>query len=149
VTPHAPLPHAASLLGYAGLLPFLGLALLAALAEGAWHAGALLGLAAYGAVILSFLGAVHWGFALRAGPEERGADWPRLALGVLPSLLAWVALLMPPAPGMALLAAGLAGTAVAEERAVARGLMGEDYLRLRRVLSLVAALCLVAGALLA
>ncbi len=43
-------------------------------------------------MILAFLGGVHWGFAL---PEPSGrADRARLGLGVVPSLVGWVALLL-------------------------------------------------------
>jgi hypothetical protein len=143
------LPHPAPLLGLAGLLPFAGLLALALLGPEGWRAPVLGGLAAYGAVILSFLGAVHWGFALRAPAPEAAATLPRLALGVLPSILAWIALLVPLAPGLALLAMGIAGTAVVEERAAAAGLMPAGYFRLRRWLSLGASTCLAAGAVLA
>jgi Protein of unknown function (DUF3429) len=55
-------PHVAWL-GYGGLLPFIGLAVL--IGVDAHHAtlwsDALVG---YGAVILSFVGALHWGFAM-------------------------------------------------------------------------------------
>jgi hypothetical protein len=87
-------------LGLLGLLPFFSLAALAWLPDGAavgrWHAAGLarLGLVAYAAVILSFLGAVHWGLALSA--PDLPAPLRRLSLtwGVIPSLLGWLALLM-------------------------------------------------------
>ncbi|TCZ55380.1 DUF3429 domain-containing protein [Roseicella aquatilis] len=142
-----PLPRPALWLGLAGLLPFLAGALLAWTAPEAWRGIALQALAAYGAVILSFLGAVHWGLALRAPASEAGAAAPRLWLGVLPSLLGWVALLLTPRPGLILLALGLLGTAAVETRAAARGLLPPDYLRLRWVLSLGASACLLAGVL--
>ncbi|MFC7474774.1 DUF3429 domain-containing protein [Dankookia sp. GCM10030260] len=72
-----PLPRPTLWLGLAGLLPFLGTALLAWTAPPDWRGVALHALAAYGAVILSFLGAVHWGLALRAPPAEAGATAPR------------------------------------------------------------------------
>jgi len=85
----------ATLLGNFGLLPFFALAMaawlpltpvLARLAE--------LAFIAYAAVILSFLGAVHWGFAFAnpqlVKPQSRRA----LGWGVMPSLLGWLALLL-------------------------------------------------------
>jgi hypothetical protein len=137
------LPAPARLLGPAGLIPFLGLAALAWGGAG-WAAAAL---AAYGATILAFLGAVHWGLALRAPAAEQAAAWPRLGLGVMPALLGWAALLLPPAAGLALLAFGLLATAAVETRAARRGLVPWPYLRLRWLLSVVAALCLGVGAL--
>lgn len=139
-----PLPRTARLLGLAGLLPFLGSLALAAAAAGEARGAALWTLAIYGAVILSFLGAVHWGLAL--GPGAPRAVDARLALGVLPSLVAWAALLLPPQPSLLLLAAGLLATAGVETLASRRGLLGAAYLRLRWRLSLAAAASLLAGA---
>jgi hypothetical protein len=63
----------------------------------------------------------------------------RLALGVLPSLVGWVALLLPlavaPWAGLALLIAGFAGTTTVEARATARGLLPRRYMLLRWLLS--------------
>ena len=91
------------LLAYAGLLPFAALAaaiwlLPANVAVNAW------GLAAYGAVIVSFLGGIHWGLGFQMGEAA-----PRLHFfwGVTPPLLAWLALLLPDWAGLTLLAAAL------------------------------------------
>ena len=140
-----PLPAPARLLGPAGLIPFAGFALVA-LVSPAWRPFALILLLTYGAVIASFLGAVHWGFALRARPGEERAAWGRLGLGVVPALLAWMALLLPLAAGLAALAAILLVTAAAETLAARRGLVPAAYLRLRWMLSLGAAACLLIGA---
>lgn len=138
-----PLPRIARLLGLAGLVPFLGSLGLAAASADEMRGAALWALATYGAVILSFLGAVHWGLAL--GPGRPAAVEARLGLGVLPSLVGWVALLLPPVPSLLLLAAGILGTAGIETLAARRGLLGAAYLRLRWRLSLAAAASLLAG----
>ena len=133
------------LLGLAGLIPFFVAALGVAAGPEEWRGfarGALLG---YGAVILSFLGAVHWGLALRAPAEEASFGPARLALGVVPSLLAWLALLLPEAPAFAVLVAGLLGTAAAEQWGALRGLVPRGYLTLRWLLSVCAALALIAA----
>lgn len=137
-----PIPPLARPLGFAGLIPFAGLAVLS-LAGVGWAPGAL---AAYGATILAFLGAVHWGFALRALPGEDFASAWRLSLGVVPALLAWVALLLPLPAGLWLLATGILATAAVETLAARRGLVPADYLRLRWWLSAGAALSLLAAA---
>jgi hypothetical protein len=137
------LPAPARLLGPAGLIPFAGLALGALLGWG-WAGPALM---AYGATILAFLGAVHWGLALRAPPYERGADWGRLGLGVAPALLAWVALLLPLRPALVILALGIAAVAAAETAAARAGLVPKGYLKLRWGLSAGASVCLLLGAL--
>ncbi|EGG02044.1 uncharacterized protein MELLADRAFT_66561 [Melampsora larici-populina 98AG31] len=55
---------------------------------------------AYGAVILSFLGAIHWGIEFAAEgtkstPQLEPKGVPRYLLGTLPVLLAWPTLLLP------------------------------------------------------
>jgi hypothetical protein len=143
------LPAPARLLGPAGLIPFAGLAL-AALALPEWRLPALVGLLTYGATIASFLGAVHWGLALRPRPGEEGAAWGRLGLGVLPALLAWAALLLPTLrAGLVALAALLIATALVETLAARHGLVPPAYLRLRWFLSAGAAACLLLGAVVA
>ena len=68
---HLPLaaepPPFALRLGYAGLIPFLGGALLVWLVwpQMPMHAYATMALSAYAAVIVSFLGGIHWGIAFR------------------------------------------------------------------------------------
>lgn len=77
--------RAARLLGWAGVVPFAALAVAAWFPDRAPWANA--AFVAYSAVILSFLGGVRWGRAL-----ER-TDWLEYLRAVLPSLVAWVALL--------------------------------------------------------
>jgi len=129
------LPAPARLLGPAGLIPF------AALAIGIWAGvpGAGPALAAYGATILAFLGAVHWGLALVAPAAERGADWGRLGLGVVPSLIAWVALLLPPQAGLLLLAVIFALLPLADRAAQGASMAPAWWWRLRLPLSLLMA----------
>ena len=133
-----PLPSLALLLGLAGLLPFLGCGLLALRpAVDPTDTRGLLALVAYGAVILAFLGGVHWGFAL---PDASGrAERQRLSLGVVPSLVGWVALLMAIADAadaaLGVLAVGFVGTTIVEARATRAGLMQRGYMALRYGLS--------------
>lgn len=131
-------------LGLSGLLPFLGAAAGVLAAPAHWTGFAKGVLIAYGAVILSFLGAVHWGLALRAPAEEAAAAPARLGLGVLPALVGWAAMVLGERPSLLLLAAGILATAGVEQWAAARGLLPAPYMRLRWVLSLGAAACLLA-----
>ena len=96
---HPTVPDTARWLGHAGLVPFVLGALLA------WvglapeqHAFVGVAMSAYAALILSFLGGIHWGLAFRnTAPPASLFIW-----GVLPALLAWMAVLMPPHAGLAL-----------------------------------------------
>ena len=144
------LPRTVALLGYGGLLPFGALALLLVL-EGVHRALWWPALLVYGAVILSFVGALHWGFAL-ALPGLGSAQRRGLYVwSVVPALVAWPAVLWA-APGAgALLVAGLAAHWVQDRRLLARGgaaaaLLPAWYLPLRTRLTLVASACLLAGA---
>lgn len=90
-------PAGAAWMGYLGLLPFL------AGAAGAWFGPAWIAgwLAAYGAVILSFVGAVHWGLAV-ADVRPRAETF---YASVVPALVGWAALLVPVLVGLPALAA--------------------------------------------
>ncbi|WP_455375055.1 DUF3429 domain-containing protein [Kaarinaea lacus] len=85
-------PAIATILGYAGLLPFI------AFASGLWLAPVQYlpdihhALLTYAAVILSFMGAIHWGAAIDLGNDKQKLQ---LGISVIPPLLAWLALLLP------------------------------------------------------
>ena len=80
-------PRAALVLGAAGLLPTLAALGVMLIARRAEQDIAFRAAAAYGAVILSFLGGAWWGLAAARGHPR---DLPRwLGLAVLPSLAAW------------------------------------------------------------
>ncbi|XP_038067804.1 transmembrane protein 69-like [Patiria miniata] len=87
----APLP--ALMLGLSGLIPFVAPAVYTA-ATVTVTLNILWAQAAYGASILSFLGGVRWGFALTE-KEGVGPTWSMLGYSVMPSLVAWLGLLMP------------------------------------------------------
>ncbi len=55
-----PLPTIVRILGYAGLMPFIGLAFMVQLADSPNDLIALESLVAYGAVIVSFLYELYW-----------------------------------------------------------------------------------------
>jgi hypothetical protein len=128
------LPSPALWLGLAGLIPFIACTALV-LGGGPFAGLAEDALAAYGAVILAFLGAVHWGLAL-AEAEDDATARTRLTLGVLPALAGWAALLSPNWIGFGILVSGFAATWMAEETAARAGRLGSRYLWLRRGLTL-------------
>lgn len=92
--PPAPIPGPVAWLGYGGLLPFVTLAAVGLLAPTTpWWSAALL---AYGAVILSFVGALHWGFAMAQSGLSTAERTRCFVWSVVPSLMAWPATLLPP-----------------------------------------------------
>lgn len=140
------LPVIAVLLGLLGLVPLLGCAAAALWLPGEKGQSYLSALISYGAVILSFLGAVHWGLVIGAPAPRSGGM--RLCLGVVPSLLGWLALLLGNAVGsgiaLVVLIGGFAATVYAESRAARVGLVPPGYMVLRWGLSTTVILTLLA-----
>ena len=141
-------PRTVVLLGYGGLLPFgamAGLLVLGGVHSALWWTALL----AYGAVILSFVGALHWGFAL-AMPGLGAAQRRGLYVwSVVPALVAWPAVLWAAPGASALLVVGFVMHWVQDRRLVAQGgaaALPAWYLPLRTQLTLVASVCLLAGA---
>jgi hypothetical protein len=90
------IPPAPRMLGLAGLAPFwlLALMLVTGITFGRDPEILSFALAAYGAVILSFTGGIRWGIAVMM--EEQDNAGREYAISVVPSLLAWGVLLLPP-----------------------------------------------------
>lgn len=141
----------AVLLSFAGAIPFLVLGAVVLL-DPVQSKTAIEVLISYGAVILSFLGAVHWGFALRdtahpvngtpLPPAVLGAERQLLIFGIVPALIGWVALSLmlhfsAPALALFLLLAGFFITVVVETIGRGRGVVAGNYLALRWGVSIV------------
>lgn len=153
------IPTPALVLGLAGLIPFLTCALLAWIpnllttfvqdsASGFSNAEliqqkAILALGAYGAVILSFLGGIRWGVVVNNKTQVR--RWGPLALSVVPSLIAWPALLLPAVWMLSLLAAGFVLQYAADIEAVRHKVLPSWFGRLRTLLTSGAVIALLAG----
>jgi hypothetical protein len=146
----------AILLSVAGLIPFI-VSAIAILFDPLEAPLAVQILISYGAVILSFIGAVHWGFALRETahpgaplpPAVVGAERQLLTFGVVPALVGWVALIAmihftAPAVAVFLLLAGFFMTSVIETIGRGRGVVAGNYLALRWAVSVVVLVILLA-----
>ncbi|RKR06612.1 uncharacterized protein DUF3429 [Kushneria sinocarnis] len=81
-------------LGLAGLLPFLLCAAIVVLMGLPWQAIALQAFIYYSAVILSFLGGIHWGVAMSLDHGGSGEFNGRMIMAMAPSLIAWPALML-------------------------------------------------------
>jgi hypothetical protein len=138
------LPAHVGLLGYGGLVPFVGLVLLAGadLDRTAVWDRALVG---YGAVILSFVGALHWGFAMSAAGIEPAQRRRAFVWSVVPALLAWPATLMATSAAALLLVLGFALHYVEDRRLAGFAALPAWYLPLRWRLTIVASVCLLAS----
>lgn len=93
-------PDAPQFLGLAGVIPFATGALATAIAPETYIPMFATATQLYGASILSFLGGVHWGLALRHNPAVMTKDF---VVSVIPSLVGWSAALANPNPGLAIL----------------------------------------------
>jgi len=140
------LPHTVAWLGYGGLIPFLVLMPASLLDH---HHGAVWSdaLYAYGAIILSFIGALHWGLAMSLPEltERQRSAW--FAWSVVPALIAWPAVLFSPPLAAPLLVVGFIAHYLQDRRLARQATLPGWYLPLRLRLSSVAVVCLVAGVL--
>jgi Protein of unknown function (DUF3429) len=98
--PSAPDPLAKRL-GYAGLIPFVLLAALLWIVQADLRPWLTIALASYAALIATFLGGIHWGMAASQSFGQRSFH---LIWGITPSLIAWLALIMPAYAGLPLIA---------------------------------------------
>jgi hypothetical protein len=140
------LPPSAAWLGYGGLLPFLLLAPAAFLDH---HHGPVWSdiLYAYAAIILSFVGALHWGFAITLPALDAARRRGLYLWSVVPALLAWPVAFLEPHQASPLLIAGFL-LHYRQDRRLARAVSLPDwYMPLRLHLTLVACLCLLLVAL--
>jgi hypothetical protein len=137
-------PRVVAWLGYGGLIPFLVFAVLTCAdreRSTLWQAS----LRGYGAVILSFVGALHWGFAMLLQdltPSRREAVF---IWSVTPALAAFAALVMQSFPGDVLLVALFVAQYWRDRRLAATAALPGWYLPLRLHLTAVAILCIGVG----
>jgi hypothetical protein len=142
------IPPIVNWLGYGGLLPFVALAAsvwLDSSRSSLWGDALLL----YGAVILSFVGALHWGFAVSQNDMSAHQRTHCFIWSVVPALVAWMALLVKyavsPKYACALLVAGFLIHFWQDKRLVKWVSMPIWYLPLRLRLTTVACISIVVG----
>jgi hypothetical protein len=100
----AKIPPLVKFLGYAGLIPFLGCALAVWINPGIpfqW----LEVLLTYAASILSFLGGLHWAFAMLLVLNQSEKNY-RYIWSVMPSLIAWLSFMLHPVEATVVLILG-------------------------------------------
>ncbi|HET8996275.1 MAG TPA: DUF3429 domain-containing protein, partial [Acetobacteraceae bacterium] len=85
------MPLSVLLLGLIGLAPFIGCGLAAIGPHASGSDPWLAALIGYAAVVLGFVGGVHWGLVLRE-PEPQQQQTTRIGLAVVPLVLGWAAL---------------------------------------------------------
>lgn len=144
--PPAPIPSVPLWLGAGGLIPFVILTGAVWISDEAYRIMAYEWLRTYAAVVLSFVGALHWGFAIlhpKMSPQERNIV---MAWSVVPALVAWLALLAPLRHGLAVTAAMFALHYAMDRAFTQRFELPDWYLRLRGGLTVVVIACLALAA---
>ncbi len=137
----ASMPFPTAVFGGLGVAPFAIGAVLANIPE-ASHTGHWL-IIGYGAVILSFLGGIQWGVGLKAAPRA----WLPYSVAILISLTGWVAMLLPPLWGIALLASGFVCAFIYDAISVGVFHLPGWFLGLRSLLTVSVMSCLALAAL--
>ena len=138
-----PGPRVAYVLGLAGLIPFVAALLGVWVLDGQWFDLSAQALSVYGAVILSFLGGIRWGMALLGKGGDDDLAW---VLSIVPSLVAWAAVLIGGPSGLILLACGFGAQWLYDMRAVQDAALPTWFGGLRTVLTLGAVLSQLLGA---
>ncbi|KAL7751674.1 hypothetical protein RI367_002673 [Sorochytrium milnesiophthora] len=134
-------PWAPKVLGFAGLLPFIGTTVGVYSCVPQDIIGYQLLQATYGASILSFMGAVHWGLAMAQYGTPKTIP-TRYYLSVIPALTGFVTLNLPPDISLLVQAAGFQGLLLADIRAWKHGNVPRWYPSMRIWLSMIVTGCL-------
>ncbi len=129
-------PRLAVGLAMAALVPFVTGALGLWVTPEAWRMWVMDELLAFAAVILAFMGAIHWGLAMRADETSNNAP-VQLGLSVIPPLLGWFALSLPIDFAIPVFFFAFGTLYFADIWAVKHGLAPTWYPQLRRPISLV------------
>lgn len=138
MSPHSTITR----LGYAGLAPFVLLAALMWLVDAELLPFVSVALGGYAATIVSFLGGVHWGIGFMKGEAT-----PRFHFtwGVIPALIAWLALMMPAYAALPLLGLVLVACYAVDRKTYPPAGLAQ-WLPMRLRLTVVATLSCVLGA---
>ena len=145
--PHQPIPNTPLWLGAGGLLPFIILAGSLWLAPEPYRPMLADWLRSYAAVILTFVGAVHWGFAMLHPKVGEGERDTIMAWSVVPALVGWVGMIVPLRHGLVFIAAMFV-IQLSMDRAFARRFtLPPWYLSLRNGLTAVVVVCIGLAAL--
>ena len=126
-------------LGYAGLIPFIVFSI------GSWFQLPMISdstyiLTAYAAIILSFMGAIHWGIAMSSSEDQNGKYF---IASVIPGLIAWLALLMPQRYAIILLMIGFVALIIYDWSVEKPQRLPGWYIPMRNRLTLVVVMCLM------
>ena len=133
-------PAIPALLGYAGLLPFVGLSVGLWIVPEAYEQVLHAALLGYASIILAFMGAVHWGLAMQDSGPIAGRQF---VWSVMPALIAWFASVFSPMTRYSVLTVAFAALCLLDGRMIKLGKAPAWYLKLRAPLTAVVVLSLI------
>lgn len=137
------IPRPAKFFGLAGLLPFFAGSIVCWL-DVSWlpqrFNGPLI-ITAYSAVILSFLGGIRWGVAMQHGLLMH--SFSVVGWAMVPSLIAWAALLLPAKTALAMIIIGLTIQLFIDYQSSRADLTPAWFMSLRLILTLGALLSIL------
>ena len=137
-----PMPKVPMFLGLAGLIPFILLGVMLWALPIAQSAATLRALLAYAAIILTFVGALHWGVAL-AHPEMTERERSTLMTwSAVPALIAWGVFFVEPLIALIVLTATFSIQLIADQHLVRRFNVSPWFLHLRQRLTAAVVVCL-------
>ncbi|KAH6895003.1 hypothetical protein BKA70DRAFT_1319222 [Coprinopsis sp. MPI-PUGE-AT-0042] len=95
----------------------------------------------YGAILLSMLGAFHWGFEMAGFGGQKG--YTRLAIGTVPMAVAWSTLGMQPMEALCVQWLGFTGLWYVDSKATMAGWAPKWYSQYRFYLSILVGTCII------
>lgn len=144
------MPRSAQLLGFGGVIPFVGTSVVIwTMWPSEMGQTALQAQLVYAAIILSFLGGIRWGSVMqRLGHFKRRAPEglaKELSLSVVPTVVAWIALFGPAEAALIVFVLFFVAQAASDLRAVRAGEAPDWYQPLRLQLTLFVCAALLAS----
>lgn len=133
-------PRLPAILGYAGLIPFIALSAALWFVPATYQVMINQALLLYASLILTFMGAVHWGLAIQnTNPNQQH----QLGISVIPALVAWLAFFLPEMLNYSVLIIAFALLCLFDNRMAKTGRAPSWYPRLRSPLTAVVVASLI------
>lgn len=124
-------------LAMSGLIPFILSFSGALLTDGDMRTQFISAYMTYAAVVIAFIGAVHWGVILNHPETAPTSQRSILTVGVLPGLLAWLALMVSVEFGLLIFCCSFPALYGFERFSVLKTILPAWYLNLRLILTLI------------
>ena len=135
-------PIITAFIGAGGLIPFLWLAIAINNPSMYFHQYALELITSYSAIILSFLGGIHWGLIMPQIFKTSGRNL--LLISIIPPIVGWIALALDPMQCLWVLISAFVGEIIVDFLWCKREIIPRWYLKLRIPLTILVCLSLLA-----